>query len=110
MILEANPRLNSQTKVAHLSPRIAHQARITNIDQRVKLRKPKMKISELSAIVAPRTCAQTGQLLCAQVYFYSSENIGQNEDGSPIFILFMPDCLGRLLILGANYLVYNISF
>jgi hypothetical protein len=69
-----------------------------------------MQIAELPTTVAPKTCAQTGQLQCAQVYFCSSENTGQNEDWPPIFILFLPDCLGRLLILGANYLVYNISF
>jgi hypothetical protein len=55
MIPEENPRLNSQTKLAYLSPRIAHQARITKADLRVQPRKLKMQIAELPAAAAPKT-------------------------------------------------------
>jgi hypothetical protein len=109
MILEEKPRLNIQTKVVHLSIRIAHQERIKKFDQRFQPIKPKMHIAELLPSIAPKNCAQNGQLQCAQVYFHSSKNVGQNEDWPPIFIQFLPNHLGRILIMGANYLVYNIS-
>jgi hypothetical protein len=110
MIPEENPRLNSQTKVVHLSPRIVHQERIKKADKRVQPKKLKMHLAELSAAGALKTCAQSGQLQCTQVYLCSYENVGQNEDWHPIFILFLPECLGRILITGDNCLVYNISF
>jgi hypothetical protein len=57
-----------------------------------------------------QTCAQLANFSAHKCCFCSCENACQNEDWPPIFILNLADCLGRLLILGTNSLVYIISF
>jgi hypothetical protein len=57
-----------------------------------------------------QTCAQNCPTAVRTSVLFNSENAFQNEDWPPVFILNLADCLGRLLIMGTNYLVYIISF
>ena len=52
-----------------------------------------------------QTCAQIGQVQCAQVLICNSENAFQNEDWPLVFILILANCLGQILILDTYLLI-----
>ena len=93
----------AKQRVAHLSPRIAHQQEL------IRQSKPQPRDSPSQNIIAsysscngssPQTCAQHWALQCAQVLLCNSETACQNEDWPSVFIVILANCLGRLLILG----------
>jgi hypothetical protein len=100
---EANPRLDSQTKDNTSLPKDSATQKTDQIVLNASQEKYKPILKIVVAAVAPatllQTCAPTATAVHTNCEKCSPEMLS-NENWRPVFIVILPVCWGRLLLLG----------